>query len=239
VEAALNQINRIISLDNDNFRALHTKCTLSIEKSESFLLKRIMTENYSSKQKIYSMDKVPEIFISYSHEDKAIAEKVSEMLKSHYLKVTIDSSMPGSKDIKEFIEETISKTDITLAIVSKSSLMSSWVGMETINTFYRNKFSDSKKLLACYIDDSIFRRNFVLETAQILDKHIIEINELIQKQTRLNIDTRNLNNEKTRYLNLKNNIDEFVRYFKESISIDIRAEKLDINFQKILDSILT
>jgi len=71
-----------------------------------------------------------------------------------------------------------------------------------------------------------------------LDAKINEINVLVQKQTELGIDTRNLNNEKTRYLQLKGNIDEIVRFLNECVSIDIRDEKLELNSNLLLSSIL-
>ncbi|MEN0004729.1 MAG: TIR domain-containing protein, partial [Bacteroidota bacterium] len=94
------------------------------------------------------------VFISYSHSDKFTATRVTEALKAADLEVKIDStSMHAGEDIRTFIEQSVRDTAVTLSIVSKNSLLSSWVAMESAESFAAERMID-KKFIAGYIDDS-------------------------------------------------------------------------------------
>ena len=178
------------------------------------------------------------VFISYNHNDKEIANRLKEKLKAQQIDVIIDTEkMLAGQDIKEFIEESIRDSEATISVISNKSLLSSWVAMETINTFYHKKFLKEKKFIACYVEADFFRRSFTDEACERID---IELNDILAaKKKRIDQarDTRDLDNEFTRYNELKNSMDEIVRHLRESLCIDISGNNLDQNFQKIADTI--
>ena len=76
------------------------------------------------------------VFISYSTKDKEIAAKVKAALEEQGIEVTIDrESMRPGGNIREFIDESIRKTEVTLSIVSENSLASDWVAFESVESF--------------------------------------------------------------------------------------------------------
>ena len=76
------------------------------------------------------------VFISYNHNDADAARALKEKLQAQGINVVIDiEKIAAGQDIKEFIERSITDTDATISVISKKSLLSSWVAMETINTF--------------------------------------------------------------------------------------------------------
>ena len=85
------------------------------------------------------------VFLSYSHKDAATANKLKRVLISNDINVQIDTDlMSVGSDINDFVRQSILNTDYTVSIVSKHSLLSAWVAMETISTLDSEKISKMK-----------------------------------------------------------------------------------------------
>lgn len=180
------------------------------------------------------------VFISYNHNDIEIANKLKEKLNAANIHVVIDSeNMQAGEDIKEFIEKCVRETGTTISLISKKSLLSAWVAMESINTFYHEKTDTTKKYIACFIDDDFFKRDFTDNTLDHIDGEIKEIQGLITTRMEKNRSIRDLQNELTRLTELRNNMDEIIRRLRECLCIDIRGEKLESNFNKITEAVNT
>jgi hypothetical protein len=178
------------------------------------------------------------VFISYNHKDVDVANILKEKLKAKNIDVFIDSErMLGGEDIKDFIEKCVRDTETTLSLVSKNSLLSAWVAMESNNTFYQEKTNVKKKFIACYITDDFFDRNFTDIALDYIEEQVQEIRNLITARLAKDRNIRDLQNELTRMTELRNNIDEIVRRLRESLCIDIRMENLENNFIKIVEAI--
>jgi len=177
------------------------------------------------------------VFISYNHKDKLIAEKLSNNLKLSGAKVIIDSEMmKAGENISNFIEKCILESDITLSIISNNSLLSSWVGIETINTFYHEKYSD-KKFIACYTDDDFFDNKFRITATRKIDEKIKELDNLILEYMELKLDPTDLNNEKTRLFQLRNNLGDILQRLRNSLCIDINDNVFEDNIKRIISAI--
>ena len=178
------------------------------------------------------------VFISYNHHDSEIANRLKEKLTAINIPVVIDSEqMQGGEDIKEFIEKSVRETATTISLVSATSLLSAWVAMESINTFFHEKTKTDKKFIACFITDDFFKRDFTDQALDHIEGEIKEIQALITARMEKNRSIRDLQNELTRMTELRNNMDEIVRRLRESLCIDIRDEKLESNFSKITTAI--
>ena len=80
------------------------------------------------------------VFISYSTKDKEIAAKVKAALEERGIEVTIDrESMRAGGNIRDFIDNSIRNTEVTLSIVSENSLASDWVAFESVESFAAEK----------------------------------------------------------------------------------------------------
>jgi hypothetical protein len=178
------------------------------------------------------------VFISYNHHDVEIANKLKEKLTAANINVFIDSErMQAGEDIKEFIEKCVRETGATISLISKNSLLSAWVAMESINTFYHEKTDTEKKFIACFISDDFFKRDFTDGALDYIDGEIKEIQTLITTRLAKNRSIRDLQNELTRMTELRNDMDEIIRRLRESLCIDIRDEKLETNFIKITEAV--
>lgn len=179
-----------------------------------------------------------DVFISYTHSDRAIATLLKQKLERENLRVLIDSdAMAAGQNIREFIEKSVINSRVTLSVVSRASLLSGWVCMETVNTFYLEKFLPGKKFIACYIDEDFFLPGFTSTAVQQFDEQLQSIQTLTDKHNILGIDTRDLNDTKTRLLAIRNNLDEIVQRLRNSLCVKIAGEQLEENFPLIVKSI--
>ncbi len=180
----------------------------------------------------------PKVFISYNHGDSEVAEKLKKSLEESAIDVLIDrETIQASENISDFIDRSIRETDVTLSVISNSSLHSTWVAMETINTFYHEKFRSDKKFIACYINDDFMQTNFRLKATKQIDARIAEIDQQLPKYIELKIDTIDLNNEKSRLHKLRSNLGDFLLRFRESFTLDIREDKFHDSVAKIINTI--
>jgi TIR domain/Effector-associated domain 11 len=178
------------------------------------------------------------VFISYNHHDLEIANKLKAKLTAENINVVIDSEkMMAGEDIKEFIEKCVRETGTTISLISRSSLLSAWVSMESVNSFYHEKTDTKKKFIACFITDDFFKREFTDEALDHIEGEIKEIQNLIAARMAKNRNIRDLQNELSRMTEMRNNMDEIIRRLRESLCIDIRENDLENNFQKIVHAI--
>ena len=183
---------------------------------------------------------VKTVFISYNHNDVAVANRVKEKLLAENIRVLIDSEqMQAGEDIKDFIERCLRETGSVILIVSKQSLLSAWVAMEAVNSFQYEKTNIQKKFIACYINNDFFDRRFADEALDHIEAEITDIQKLISARMSKNRNIRDLQNELARITELRNNIDEIIRRLREKRCIDIAGENIEQNFQAILKAIIS
>ena len=174
-------------------------------------------------------------FFSYNHGDKIEAEKLRKELEQNGIKVWMDNTyMNPGESIKDFIERSIQSTDVTISLVSNKSLLSAWVAMETIYTFHHQAFDPDKQFIACYLDDDFFKPRFRLDATKIIDAKLAEIDELIPSYIEQKIDTNDLNSEKSRLYDLRNNLGKILDHLKGSLALDIRESMFDQSVKKIV-----
>jgi hypothetical protein len=180
------------------------------------------------------------VFISYSHTDKDVAFKLKEYLEANHVKVIIDTdSLKVGEDIKKYIEKSIIETEITLAIVSKRSLKSGWVAIETANTFFLEKMQNQNRFIACYLDADFFDRKYTDEANYGINSELQEIRDLIKKRMEdpSTPGIRDLQNELSRYQNLKNNLDAIIARLRGSFCVNFCNSENKEAFSIILRAI--
>ena len=178
------------------------------------------------------------VFISYNHQSQDAAFTIKSLLEKEGIPVIIDTTaMLAGEDIEQFIERSVKKASVVLFIVSKQSLLSGWVGSEIMDTLFLKKFAKHKKFIACYLDEDCFSQNFTAEAVQHIDEQLEAIKKQIEDHNKLGIDTRDLNDQKSRLLSLRSNFDQIIQQLHNSLCIDIRKEKLAETFPLLLKSI--
>ena len=171
-------------------------------------------------------------------DDGKVANKLKEALEKNHIHVHIDKAvMQAGANIREFIQSSICDTDVTLSIVSNRSLLSAWVALESINTFYHETFAGNKKFIACYIDDDFFKDDFRINTTRQIDDKIEEINKLILQHNAAMINTDDPNGQKDRLFDLRNNFGKILERLRDSLCMDIREDTFDESVTTIVNTI--
>jgi hypothetical protein len=178
------------------------------------------------------------VFISYNHEDAVVAMSVRDLLARNNLDVIIDiDSMAAGQRIEEFIEQSIRQAEAVVSIVSNRSLLSSWVAMETIRSFHLQESKDGKLFIGCYLSDDHFRPEFRLECTRQIDERLQIIDRLIAEYAEKKIDPVDLNQEKTRLYDLRNNLGNILARLKETLCLDLRDPQFEKSCRSLVATI--
>jgi hypothetical protein len=180
----------------------------------------------------------PKVFISYNHNNSAVAKEIQQALEKAKIEVIIDrEDMGAGDDIKEFIEKAIKDSTVTVSLVSNESLKSAWVAMETIDTFFHERYMKNKKFIACYLDDDFFQNGYTLKAIDEIDKQIKANHELIPEYQKKMIDTRDLNNQNTRSLALRGNLDGIIGKLRDSLCLDVRDSAFEESMKQLIEAV--
>jgi len=172
------------------------------------------------------------VFISYSHNNMAVAVQVQQFLKTKNIEVLRDEdAMPGGQKIDDFIDN-VKKVDCVLAIISKDSLLSPWVIQEIITTLEKT----DKYLLPCQLDDSFLDKGFMETAGQVVDEKISTIDERVKQRGRSNAD--DLFSERNRWIEYFNCLPRVLKELTRRKCISLKSQDLDDNLVKVAENIL-
>ena len=185
-----------------------------------------------------SSNKAPTVFLSYNHKDSADATKVKDFLRSKNINVTIDSeAMQPGEDIASFINKCIRESDVTLSLVSTNSLLSAWVGIETMNTLVGEKIA-GKKFVSVVVDGAFYDRKFVDTAFTTVEERMTELKQLILARLDKDRGIEDLQSERTRNKNLLNDLPEIVANLRARLNVDISADNFENGMAKVAKDIL-
>ncbi|TMU57468.1 toll/interleukin-1 receptor domain-containing protein [Flagellimonas algicola] len=202
----------------------------------TFLMKKNETDSSSIENDVEHKNQ--RVFISYNHKDKTDALKIYARLKLEGIELIMDEfDMEVGEDINEFIKDSISNSGITLSVISKNSLSSSWVGKETKDTLFLLEYTGDRKLIGCYTDNEFLDPEFVKDAVKEIDEKIEKLQNLVDAQRDLKVDSTNLNVEITRLTKLRNNLPDIIGYLKSVLCLDIRGYKFEESMQQIVKSV--
>jgi hypothetical protein len=177
------------------------------------------------------------VFISYNHQDTAAARRLRDALNASNLDVSmdVDSMIPGEQ-IRDFIKRSIRESDAVVSILSAQSLLSSWVAVETINSFHRQQWVDGKLFIGAFLSDDFFQPTFRLECTREIDERLETIERLLPEYRRM-IDSADLDDEKTRLYDLRNNLGAILANLanlKGSLCLNLKDEHFNASVNAIV-----
>ncbi|HVR95454.1 MAG TPA: toll/interleukin-1 receptor domain-containing protein [Thermoanaerobaculia bacterium] len=174
------------------------------------------------------------VFISYSHRDSEVANALRQRLTAQGLSVVIDSGAlrPG-KSIQKFIEESVRATDATVSIVSKYSLLSAWVALESEEVLRRQR----KSFFGCYLDEEFLRPGFVDDALDYADLKMRDIGENIKKRIDKGRSFEDLYGDLERYRLLGSSIDKVVGRLRESACLSLQPDDFSESVEKLVQAL--
>jgi hypothetical protein len=181
----------------------------------------------------------PKVFISYSWADKSIVSKVKAFVEKAGCDVTIDSEdMKAAQDIMGFIQHSIKNCDVVLSVVSSQSLMSGWVGQESMAAFYAIWLAD-KKFIPVKLDDVNFDIKFQIAVQKGIQTKLQELEEgLAELRSIPGADTRAFDDDRNKLIEIQNNLGKIIQRLKSVLTLDISGDNFEGNMKKVLESIL-
>ena len=144
------------------------------------------------------------VFISYNHADADTAQSIKRVLQERGIDVHIDAAeMQPGEDIRAFITRSIRATSCTFCLISQRSLLSGWVGLESMLALTARELWSDRLFVAGYLDTDFFDLGFRLDATRRIDERIAEIDQLMLEYLARQLDTIDLNAERTRALDLR------------------------------------
>jgi TIR domain len=179
------------------------------------------------------------VFLSYSHEDAAVAARLRAALEGHSIRVLIDSdSMSPGERIRDFIERCLRDSETVISIISTNSLQSAWVALEIVQTLQRNRWLQDRKFIACYLDAFFFDPECRLDLTRRIDDRLRRIEDLLPDYVSRRLDTRDLDEEKSRLYDLRNNLGLVLDTLKATLCLDLREPQFDNTIHRLTSTIV-
>jgi formylglycine-generating enzyme required for sulfatase activity len=120
-----------------------------------------------------------DVFISYNHKDKPIKDELVKIFDKAGITYFEDvNDLPLGEDIETHLRKNLRETKFTVMLVSKSSLFSTWVGMEAISRLQQDLFNQSTSFLPILLDKSILKTDFPIEIAKVIHTRKSELEKL-------------------------------------------------------------
>jgi hypothetical protein len=177
------------------------------------------------------------VFLSYNHADKDAVARLHETLKRQGIPVLIDSEwmVPGER-IEAFIERALQRAGTVVSVVSRRSLLSAWVALETVHALERNRWT-GRQFIACYLDDDFTDPACRVRLTDAIDQRLQHIQDLLAEHAGRRLDTRDLDEEKTRLYDLRNHLGVILAALKDSLCLDLRDPTFDESAKRLIAAI--
>lgn len=183
-----------------------------------------------------------DIFVSYHEADQFAADIICRYIEDKGFQVTTTiQAIHAGENIRDFIERQMKKQGFVVSLVSKNSLMSGWMGVETELAFYAGLF-ETRQFIPVALDQSFEKISFISEVVEDLDARLEEIYEEKQKRKAKHVINNDLNVEEERLSHLRNFLPLIVQRLKNHYMIslpDLEGRKFEAGMEKIIRTITT
>lgn len=177
------------------------------------------------------------VFISYNHKDKEFANRIVEFLEKKGIKVSIDANeMAPGQPIEEFIVDQVRKHGFVLSLVSKNSLRSGWVGLESNLALFARLLKETR-FIPVMIDDAVFDDNFFFEVAEELSAKIADMDTKIERARKAGLGYGQFENIRERTVEHRQNLSKIIEHFQGVLVVDISGDNFDANMDKVAAAI--
>jgi len=225
---------KYISKGGSNYQNL-----IYLQEAIEEVLKKIkvvddISNNNQRSNKIEENNKEPNIFLSYSHKDKEIADKVETFFNSKNIRLTRDvRDTPPYSSLKKFMD-AIRDHDYVILLISDAYLKSTNCMYEVIQFIQERNYIDRTFPIVIDNEATIFDRSKHSRYIYYWQKKYKELGDEIQ--TLQNTGTLSLHEELDKINRFQSNIGEFLNKIA-----DLNCSPLDElesnNYKAILDKI--
>lgn len=180
---------------------------------------------------------ISSIFISYNQDDKDPVDQVRKSLEQAGMPVAIDTDdMAAGQSIKDFIQNRMREKGYILSVISKNSLQSGWVGIESDLSFYSQLFG-GRQFLPVRLDNEFLRDDFLLETIDSIDIRLTDLDTKIQKAKEKRISALPYESKRNRLQELRENLPKILDRLQNVLTVDISGNNFEPGMKKVIDTI--
>jgi TIR domain/Effector-associated domain 11 len=178
--------------------------------------------------------KTRKTFISYNHNDKETANKIVQYLTQNNIQVAIDSNeMAPGQPIEDFIFDQIKANGYIISLVSKNSLKSGWVGLESNLALFARLLKETK-FIPVMIDNAIFDDDFFFDVADELTQKITDLDAKIDRAKKAHLGYGQFENTRERTIEHRQNLSKIIEHFQGVLVVDISGDKFPLSMEKVL-----
>ncbi|MCJ7789974.1 MAG: toll/interleukin-1 receptor domain-containing protein [Candidatus Atribacteria bacterium] len=192
-------------------------------------------QNNQKKDKIEENNKKSKIFLSYSHKDKEIADRVDKFFISKNIRLTRDvRDAPPYSSLKKFMD-TIRDHDYVIMLISDAYLKSTDCMYEVIQFIQERNYSDRTFPIVIDNEATIFNRSEHSKYIHYWQKKYKELGEEIK--TLQNTGTISLHKELDKIDKIQSNIGDFLNKISDLKCIPL--DELERSNYKDIISVIT
>jgi len=174
------------------------------------------------------------VFISYNHADRESADQIFDYLQKEGITAIIDvENMAIGDKIKDFILEQIKGDNAVLSLVSKNSLRSGWVGLESNLALY-SQLLTNKKFIPVMIDGEVFNDEFYFDVIEEIETKTADLDKKMERARQLKVSYNQFETQRNRLVEQKNNLSKIIENFQNVLIADISNG----NFQKGMGKVI-
>jgi hypothetical protein len=178
-----------------------------------------------------------QVFLSYNHNDSAITDTIQQHLAENGFSVLRDQiDMAAGEEIQDFIDRMIKSGGFVLSVVSRNSLSSGWVGIESNLAHYAQYFGLSR-FIPVMIDNALFDEQLVFDVVTNLDTKMQQIEANILKSKELRIPYDQFETKRKRLEELRHNLPKIINRLQGTLVVDVSDEKFAEGMKKVVSTL--
>jgi len=210
------------------------KIIKDVEEEIKYKVVDDIIQNNQEKSRIKENAKKPEIFLSYSHKNKEIADRVDKFFISKNIRLTRDvRDAPAYSSLKKFMD-TIRNYDYVIILISDAYLKSTNCMYEVIQFIQERNYSDRTFPIVIDNEATIFDQSKHSKYIHYWQTKYKELGDEIK--TLQNTGTISLHKELDKIDKIQSNIGDFLNKISDLKCIPLN-ELESINYKAILDKI--
>ncbi|MCU0444274.1 MAG: TIR domain-containing protein [Microscillaceae bacterium] len=166
-----------------------------------------------------------DVFISYSTKDQTAKNYIKEVFDEAGITYFLDEvSLELGEDIERSLEENLNRTNFTVLLVSKNSLFSTWVSLESIHRLRQQEYSKTTTFLPVLVDLEVMDLEFPIEMINHYKNKHEELEAIREKAKKAGLPTKVYNDEIERIDVIIPQVGEIVQKIKNGLSANFADE---------------
>lgn len=166
-----------------------------------------------------------DVFISYSTKDQEAKNFVKELFDKEGITYFLDEiSLELGKDIEESLSNSLDNTNFTVLLVSRNSLYSTWVCLESIQRLEQENLNNQVTFLPVLVDLEVMDLRFPIDMVNHFKQKHLELEKLREEAKKAGLPTKIYNDEIERLEKVIPEVGDIIQKIKNGLSANFADE---------------